>query len=81
VLDSSTIIEEIDAMRKSGLSSLAIFYYDFREDQEKDPRDFSRLCTFNYVSNPISTMMFSPISTWNTAMVLDNPAMTHLSVA
>jgi len=26
-------------------------------------------------------MMFSPISTWNTAMVLDNPAMTHLSVA
>jgi|SRR6266850_696063 len=38
VLNSSTIIEEIDAMRKSGLASLAIFYYDFREDQKKDRR-------------------------------------------
>jgi len=37
-LVSSTIIEEIDAMRKSGLASLAIFYYDFREDQKKDRR-------------------------------------------
>ena len=33
---SSTIIEEIEAMRKSGLVSLAMFYYDFREDQKKD---------------------------------------------
>jgi hypothetical protein len=33
---SSTIIEEIDSMRKSGLASLAIFYYDFREDQKRD---------------------------------------------
>jgi hypothetical protein len=32
---SSTIIEEIEAMRKSGLVSLAMFYYDFREDQKK----------------------------------------------
>jgi hypothetical protein len=38
VLDSSTIIKEIDAMRKSGLASLAIFYCDFREDQKKDRR-------------------------------------------
>jgi hypothetical protein len=38
VLVSSTIIEEIDAMRKSGLASLAVFYYDFREDQKKDRR-------------------------------------------
>jgi hypothetical protein len=35
---SSTIIEEIDALRKSGLASLAIFYYDFREDHKKDRR-------------------------------------------
>jgi hypothetical protein len=35
-LASSTIIEEIDALRKSGLASLAMFYYDFREDQKKD---------------------------------------------
>jgi hypothetical protein len=35
VLASSTIIEEIDTMRQSGLASLAIFYYDFKEDEKK----------------------------------------------
>src|SRR5260221_3665229 len=35
---SSTIIEEIEAMQTSGLASLAIYYYDFREDQKKDLR-------------------------------------------
>ena len=35
---SSTIIEEIDALRKSGLASLVMFYCDFREDQKKDRR-------------------------------------------
>jgi len=35
---SSTIIEEIEAMRKSGLASLAMFYHDFREEQKKDFR-------------------------------------------
>jgi len=35
---SSTIIEEIKAMQKSGLALLAMFYYDFREDQKKDRR-------------------------------------------
>ena len=35
---SSTIIEEIEAMRKSGLASLAFHYYDFREDEKKDRR-------------------------------------------
>jgi hypothetical protein len=35
---SSTIIREIDAMRKAGLASLAFFYCDFREDQKKDLR-------------------------------------------
>ena len=38
VLGSSTIIEEIEAMQKSGLASLAMFYYDFREDEKKDLR-------------------------------------------
>jgi hypothetical protein len=38
VLPSSTIIEEIENMRKSGLASLAMFYYDFREDGKKDLR-------------------------------------------
>jgi hypothetical protein len=37
-LTSSTIIEEIETLRKSGLASLAMFYYDFREDQKKDLR-------------------------------------------
>ena len=46
---SSTIIEEIDALRKSGLASLAMFYCDFREDQKKDRRGllssmFVQLC-------------------------------------
>jgi hypothetical protein len=35
---SSTIIEEIETMRKCGLASLAMFYYDFREDQKRDRR-------------------------------------------
>ena len=35
---SSTIIENLDSMRKAGLASLAIFYFDFREDKKKDLR-------------------------------------------
>ena len=38
VLASSTIIENIDSMRSSGLASLAFFYCDFREDEKKDLR-------------------------------------------
>jgi len=38
VFVSSTIIEEIEAMRKSGLASLGFFYHDFRDDQKKDRR-------------------------------------------
>lgn len=36
MLVSSAIIQEIDAIRKSGLASLAFFYCDFRDDQKKD---------------------------------------------
>jgi hypothetical protein len=35
---SSTIIGDIDVMRKVGLASLAFFYCDFREDKKKDLR-------------------------------------------
>ena len=35
---SSTIIEEIEAVRRSGLASLGFFYHDFRDDQKKDRR-------------------------------------------
>jgi len=37
-LASSTIVEDVDAMRKAGLASLAFFYCDFREDQKKGLR-------------------------------------------
>ena len=37
-LISSTIIENIDSMRKSGLASLGFFYCDFREDEKRDLR-------------------------------------------
>src|SRR5712691_11097384 len=33
---SSTIIEEIKTMQKSGDASLAMYYYDFREDKKRD---------------------------------------------
>jgi hypothetical protein len=35
---SSTIIENIDSMRKCGLASLAFFYCDFRENEKRDLR-------------------------------------------
>ena len=35
---SSTIIEHIRAMRKTGLASLAFFYCDFRDDRKKELR-------------------------------------------
>jgi NACHT domain len=38
MLASSTIIENINLMRKSGLASLAFFYCDFREDEKRDLR-------------------------------------------
>jgi len=38
VLASSSIIKDIDGLRKLGLASLAFFYCDFREDQKKDLR-------------------------------------------
>ena len=37
-LASSTIIEDIDAMRNLGFAALAMYYYDFREDEKKDLR-------------------------------------------
>ena len=38
VLASSTIIEDIELMRKSGLASVAFFYCDFRENGKRDLR-------------------------------------------
>jgi hypothetical protein len=39
VIGSSTIIEDIHCMRKSGLASLAFFYCDFRHERKKERRD------------------------------------------
>ena len=36
MFSSSTIIEEIKSMQKSGHASLAMYYYDFREDKKRD---------------------------------------------
>src|SRR6266576_2336827 len=38
MLASSSIIQDIIAMQKAGLASLAFFYCDFREDQKKELR-------------------------------------------
>jgi hypothetical protein len=38
MLASSAIIQDIDTMRKAGLASLAIFYFDSKDDQKKDLR-------------------------------------------
>jgi hypothetical protein len=38
VFSSSAIIEDIRAMRKAGLASLAFFYCDFRDDRKKELR-------------------------------------------
>jgi hypothetical protein len=35
---SSTIIQEIETMQKSGLASLTSFYHDSKEDQKRDLR-------------------------------------------
>ena len=37
-LASSTIVEDIRTLQRSGLASLAFFYCDFRDDQKKDLR-------------------------------------------
>jgi hypothetical protein len=56
---SSTIIEDIDAMRKAGLASLAFFYCDFREDQKKDLRGLlsSLLVQLCHQSNSYSDIL------------------------
>jgi hypothetical protein len=60
VLVSSAIIEDIDAMRKAGLASLAFFYCDFREDQKKDLRGLlsSLLVQLCHQSDSYCDMLF-----------------------
>jgi hypothetical protein len=60
---SSTIIEGIEDMQKSGLASLAMFYYDFRE-KEKDLRGLLssvlfQLCNQSYSHYTILSIFYS----------------------
>ena len=64
MLASSTIIENIDSLRKSGLVSLAFFYCDFREDEKKDLRGLLssvliQLCHQSYSCYRILSNLFS----------------------
>jgi hypothetical protein len=59
-LASSTIIKDIDAMRKAGLASLAFFYCDFREDKKKGLRGLlsSLLIQLCYQSDTYCATLF-----------------------
>jgi hypothetical protein len=56
---SSTIIEDIDHMRRSGLASLAFFYCDFRVDDKKCLRGLlsSLLVQFCHLSDTYSAIL------------------------
>ena len=61
---SSTIIEAIEDMQKSGLASLAMFYYDFREEEKKDLRGLLssvlfQLCNQSYSYHAILSTFYS----------------------
>ena len=60
MLASSSIIQDIVAMQKAGLASLAFFYCDFREDQKKDLRGLlsSLLVQLSHQSDSYSDILF-----------------------
>jgi hypothetical protein len=59
LLASSSIIEDIRTLQKSGLASLALFYCDFRDDRKKDVRGLptSLLVQFGDKSDVYSTIL------------------------
>ena len=64
LVTSSTIIEGIEDMQKSGLASLAMFYYDFREKEKKDLRGLLssvlfQLCNQSYSYYTILSTFYS----------------------
>jgi hypothetical protein len=65
VLTSSTIIEEIETMRKAGLASLAMFYYDLMENGKKDLRGLLSSVLFQLCdqSDPYYDVLFKFYST------------------
>jgi hypothetical protein len=77
-LASSTIVEDIDAMRKAGLASLAFFYCDFREDQKKDLRGLLSSLLVQLCHQSDSYCDIFPSSTQNMPMVRVIPATMYL---
>jgi hypothetical protein len=59
VSSSSTIIEDIDNIRKAGRASLAMYYYDFREDQKKDLRGLISSVLFHGQSDSYYNILFT----------------------
>src|SRR5579863_3322894 len=59
MLVSSSVIQNIDSMRKSGLASMAFFYCDFREGQKKELRGLvsSLLVQLSHQSDPYSDIL------------------------
>ena len=63
--DSSTIIEDIQDMCQTGLASLAIFYFDFRDATKQDARSLlsSLLVQLSHQSHEFSKILSSLHST------------------
>ena len=47
-LTSSSIIREIDGMRKAGLASMAYYYFDFRESEKRHLRGLLSSLIFQF---------------------------------
>ena len=60
LLDSSAVIEDVRALQKAGLASIAFFYCDFREDQKRDRRGLlsSLLVQLGEQSDVYSAILF-----------------------
>jgi len=64
-------------MRKSGLASLAIFYYDFREDEKGTSEGYSHQSYFSFATSLIRITIFLPLSIRHTVVVPKALAMTN----
>jgi len=81
VLTSSTIIEDIEKMRKSGRASLTMYYYDFRVQQKKDLCGLLSSVLFQLGDQSDSYYNILSTSIQHTAMVQNPPpTMTSSSV-
>jgi hypothetical protein len=64
-LTSSAIVEDIENMRKTGCASLAMYYYDFREDQKKNLRGLLSSVLFQLCDQ--SDSYYNILSTFHSA--------------